>query len=137
MKTSKGLSLVVCCMFLLGLTSTLLAKPYTPKPGSAERKAILDALRVPAEKRARQKIVFHDVTMRVENGWAWTIAVARDKTGKKLPLGDLMTCGLLRKTKGRWRVLHWGVAGDISVACEAMKKYPQAPRGIFGGIQGC
>jgi hypothetical protein len=114
------------------------AKPHTPKPGSAERKAVLDALRVPAQKQAKQAIVFHDVTLRVESGWAWAMGVARDRTGKKLPLGDLMTCGLLRKSGGRWKVLRWGVAGDIGIACDAAKKYPSAPRAIFGGVlNGC
>ncbi len=31
---------------------------YTPEKGSAERKAILDALRAPVEKELKQKIVF-------------------------------------------------------------------------------
>jgi hypothetical protein len=126
------------CLALLILASTSFAWPYTPKPGSLERRQILNALRVPAEKQAKQKIVFYDVTLRVENGWAWTLAIARDQTGKKLPLGDLMTCGLLRKVNGQWEVLHWGVAGDIGVACAAAKKYPAAPKAIFGGVlSGC
>jgi hypothetical protein len=138
MKVKWKVVLWLCCALLCaGSTPTLsgaLAKPYSPKPGSAERKAILDALRVPVQKRAKQQIVFYNVEMRVENGWAWVLAISKDKTGKKMPLGDLMTCGLLRKTNGRWRVLHWGIAGDISVACEAHKKYPKSPRAIYGGI---
>jgi hypothetical protein len=120
---------------LLAATA-LQAKPYTPKPGSAERKAILDALRVPVQREAKQAIVFHDVTLRVERGWAWVVCIAYDKSGKKLPLGDLATNGLLRKVRGRWQVLHWGVAGDIGVACAAARQYPQAPRAIFGGVLG-
>jgi hypothetical protein len=126
----------VVVMAVLLLPSTLWAKPHSPAPGSAERKAVLDALRVPAQKQARQPIVFYNVTLSVENGWAWALAVSRDKTGRKFPLGDLMTCGLLRKSGGHWRVLHWGVAGDIGVACQAAKKYPAAPRAIFGGVLG-
>lgn len=127
---------LLCFMVLLLATSTLDAKPYTPKPGSAERKAILNALRVPIREEAKQPVVFYNVTLRVERGWAWVVCITRDKTGKKLPLGDFATCGLLHKSNGRWRVMHWGVAGDIGVACAAAKAYPQAPRAIFGGVLG-
>jgi hypothetical protein len=114
------------------------AKPYTPKPGSPERKAILDALRKPVEKEAKQHVVFHNVSLRVEKGWAFVNAISMDRSGKKLVLGDLATSGLLRKTAGHWQVLYWGVAGDISVTCEAAKRYPQAPRSIFGAtLSGC
>jgi hypothetical protein len=134
----KQLLRFICFVVLLATTSTLLAKPYTPKAGSAERKAILDALRVPVQREARQPIVFYGVTMRVERGWAWVIAISKDKSGKKMPLGDLATQGLLHKVRGRWRVEHWGVSGDIGVACAAAKAYPQAPRAIFGAtLQGC
>jgi hypothetical protein len=142
MKTKSKVVLWLCVTLLLGAGSTpmlmnaALAKPHTPAAGSAERKAILNALRVPAQRQARQQIVFYNVTIRVENGWAWVLAVSKDKTGKKMPLGDLMTQGLLHKESGRWRVKHWGVSGDISVACEAAKAFPKAPRAIFGGVLG-
>lgn len=127
---------VFCAVLATAFWSTPLAKPYTPKPGSAERTAILNALRVPIQREAGEKIVFHHVTIRVENGWAWVVALSKDKSGKKMPLGDLMTQGLLRKVKGRWRVEHWGLSGDIGVACAAAKAYPKAPRAIFGGVLG-
>src|SRR5687767_6048265 len=103
---------LLCFVVLLLSVSTLDARPYTPKVGSPERKAIMNALRVPVQREAKQPVVFYDVTLRVERGWAWVVCITRDKTGKKLPLGDLATCGLLQKSKGRWRVRHWGVAGD-------------------------
>lgn len=127
-----------CCalLFCAGstpmLTSAAFAKPHTPAPGSAERKAILDALRVPIQKRAKQKVVFYGVQLKVENGWAFVNCAAMDKTGKKYVLTELDTSALLRKINGRWRVLHWGQAGDIGVACDAYKKYPRSPRAIYG-----
>ncbi len=123
------------CLVLLGC-GYLSAAPYTPKPGSSERQAILNALRVPVEKEARQKVVFHGVSIKVEKGWAFVHAISMDKAGKKAVLGDLDTGGLLRKQNGRWKVLHWGVAGDIGVVCDAAKKYPHAPKAIFGGALG-
>ena len=120
---------LLCCGYAV-------AAPHTPRPGSPERKAVLDALRKPVEKQARQKVVFHNVSIRVEKGWAFVTAISKDLTGKKLVLGDLATSGLLRKQAGHWKVLHWGVAGDIGVTCEAAKKYPQAPKAIFGATLG-
>lgn len=128
------LSIFICFALLMCFGSALIAKPYSPKPGSAERKAILNALRVPVEKEAKQKVVFHGVNIKVENGWAFVHSFAMDKAGKKAVLGDLDTSALLRKIKGRWKVLHWGVAGDVSVPCDAYKKYPKAPRSIFGEV---
>jgi hypothetical protein len=137
---SKSQQLKVRCFFsfvaVLCCVSALLAKPYSPRPGSAERKAILDALRVPIQREAGQTIVFYGVNIKVEKGWSWVSAISKDKTGKKLPLGDLATQGLLHKVKGRWRVEHWGVSGDISVVCAAAKAYPQAPRSLFGSVLG-
>ena len=54
----------------LALLSTLFAapamrgqsRPYTPDKGSAERKAISDALRVPIEKRLRQEEFSRSIT---------------------------------------------------------------------------
>ena len=130
----RRFGLALCLVLCFG--SLLAAAPYTPKPGSAERKAILDALRMPVEREARQKVVFYGVSIKVEKGWAFVHAISMDKAGKKAVLGDLDTAGLLRKQNGRWKVLHWGVAGDIGVVCEAAKKYPNAPKAIFGGALG-
>ncbi|MDQ3814501.1 MAG: hypothetical protein M3347_11190 [Armatimonadota bacterium] len=131
-KDRARLFLYAALALSLCLGSSCDAKPYTPKAGSAERKAILDALRKPVEKEAKQHVIFYDVSLRVEKGWAFVTAISKDQTGRKLVLGDLATSGLLRKKGARWQVLHWGVAGDISVTCEAAKKYPKAPRSIFG-----
>jgi len=138
MKSSTRWTTPAFCLCLLLLAAPAFAKPHTPKAGSAERKAILDALRVPIRREAKQAVVFYDVTMRVESGWAWVVCITKDKTGKKLPLGDIATQGLMHKVKGKWIVEHWGLSGDISVACAAAKAYPKAPRAIFGEVlSGC
>ncbi len=129
-------SVFVCFALLLCVGSTLLAAPYSPKPGSKERKAILNALRVPVQKEAKQTVLFYAVNMKVEKGWAFVDCLVKDKTGKKYVLGELETSALMRKINGRWKVLHWGTAGDIGVTCEAAKKYPQAPKAIFGAVLG-
>jgi len=132
----NNLPILIFLSLLLSGGSTPFAAPYSPKAGSKERSAILNALRVPVEKQAKQKIVFYSVTMRVEKGWAFVTCLSKDPSGKRYPLGELNTDGLLRKINGRWKVLHWGVAGDISVACDTAQKYPKAPKAIFGGVLG-
>ena len=69
-------------------------------------------------------------------GLGHVTCLSKGKTGKKYPLGELNTDGLLRKINGRWKVLHWGVAGGIGAACDAYKKYPKALKAIFGGVLG-
>jgi hypothetical protein len=49
-----------CCVTVLSApplraTAASQARPYTPRPGSAERAAIMDALRVPVEKELRKR----------------------------------------------------------------------------------
>jgi hypothetical protein len=44
---------------------------YTPEKGSPERKAILDALRVPVERDLKQKIVFVTDDLKVQGRWAF------------------------------------------------------------------
>lgn len=113
-------------------------QPYSPPRGSTERAAILDALRKPLEKDAKQKIIFHDVQIKVMNGWAFVYAYARDTDGKALKQwGDFIdpgTGGLLRKTKKGWEVLDWGTATDSSPIEDAMQRFPNAPRAIFPTI---
>ncbi|MCU1290074.1 MAG: hypothetical protein JWN60_2303, partial [Acidobacteria bacterium] len=46
-------------------------KTYTPAKGSAERAAILNALRVPVEKALKQKIQFAVNEFKVQGNWAF------------------------------------------------------------------
>lgn len=121
--------------------SSLLAAPksqgknFSPKPGSAARKAILDALRKPVEKDAGEKVIFYDVTVKVRNGWAYVSAMGRDTKGRKLKRWDVnidpTTTGLLRQSGMRWRVLSWGAGTGMDAVSEARLKFPQAPKSIF------
>jgi hypothetical protein len=106
---------------------------HSPKAGSTERKAIMNALRVPVERKVRKKVIFKVGQLKVKDGWALMAGTALMSDGSAL--GDEFLWGevsaLLRREKNRWRVLHWGFATDTSVIEEARRKYPRAPRAIF------
>ena len=130
--------MVPICLLLLLATGYCVpdqSKPYTPKPGSSERKAILDTLRKPVEKEMKQKVVFYDVTLRVKNGWAYVEAYGRDTKGRSLkrwaPEVDPQTVALLRKKGKSWTVLYWGATTDESAHIECRKLNPKAPRSLF------
>src|SRR5687767_15579802 len=59
-------------LLTLALTTAALSQSaYTPEKGSLERKAILDALRVPVERDLKQPIVFVPDNFRVQGTWAF------------------------------------------------------------------
>lgn len=75
---------------------------HTPAPGSAERQAIMDALR--EHLRTNLGNLAADVTfevnhLKVHNGWAWVDVTEKRADGT----GDGWDT-LLRKEKGRWKV---------------------------------
>ena len=64
-----GLGLLMA--LLVPMQAVAEARFTTPKVGSAERKAVLDAARVPVEKDLGQAIVFQVKTLRVTPEWAF------------------------------------------------------------------
>lgn len=102
-----------------------------PKAGTPERKAIMDAMRVPVSAEVGQEVTFTGV-VRVSGTWA-RFSGHVDPKGKAKNENvaadlELDFFALLQKdSKGAWKVLHKGFAGDISVTEEAKEKYPKAP----------
>lgn len=87
---------------------------HEPAKGSAERKAIMDALR--ADWFPKQEVVFVVNYLRVHNGWAWIDASPQDAKG--VPVSEGGTT-LLQKQKDGWRVI------DLS-------KIPEDPKNPLG-----
>ena len=54
---------------------------YTPQPGSAERKAILDALRMWVNQQYHLDVVFVVKHLKVKNGYAWVHTLPLSKDG--------------------------------------------------------
>lgn len=114
---------------------------YTPKVDSAERKAILAALRVPVEKDFKQKIVFVVDALNSNGKWAY-IGGSPQKLGGGNPdlagtkfaeyedAYDGNFFGLLRKTGGKWRVVTYAI-GCTDVCWLDWTTTHKAPKSIF------
>jgi len=92
---------------------------HTPKPGSAERKAVLDTLRVPVQRELKMPVIFVVAAeprgyFRVKQGWAFVVAEFRHPNGD--PMGPAYfaethggsssdACGLLHLVHGRWHIV--------------------------------
>jgi hypothetical protein len=113
------------------------ARPYSPARGSVERQQIMEAFRAPISRALRRTVVFNDVRLRVQNGWAFIWAVPRSPDGQQvldLDNPDCVNCtdnvvGLLRWRGNQWMVVNYELMpGELPYAWE--RQYP-APRGIF------
>jgi len=118
---------------------TLALQTHTPAKGSAERKEILDALRVVIRKMSGIEVVFVVPYLKVNQDWAWVEAEPQSADGKQHY--ETIT-GLLNRKNGRWIY----VEGPPEFAiCEEdpdcidttryfkklSRKYPAAAPGIF------
>ena len=131
MRFHKSIALLLSCSLL----SCLNTFAHTPAPGSAERKAIMDALRVPAEKDLGQQVIFNVDKLNVVGDWAYArvsptrpngdeIDFARTKYREAVEAGafDAQGEALLRRTGDKWKVLEWAFGGtDVASAAWADK----------------
>jgi len=129
-----------------GLTresSAARSAPYTPAKGSAERKAILDALRVPVEKQLKQPVIFNVDHFQVMNGWAFLLGAPRRPDGGKVDYSGTVyeraveggafddgIVALLHLTGGKWRVVNQIIGATDVPYLDWDRKY-RAPRAIF------
>jgi hypothetical protein len=79
---------------------------HTPPVGSAERKAIMDALRTQQED---QKIVFKVHHLKVHGAWAWVDVTPLDEKGKAVAEGGP---SLLHLENGAWKVMDLTAVPD-------------------------
>ena len=132
---------------LLLAVSGLAVAQTTPKTGTPERKALMDALRAPVEKSLKQKVIFQVDHLKVLGNWAFMTgkprtpegaAIDYKKTGYKEAIDagafDDWVCALYKKSNGKWKVVQW-VLGATDVAWEGWDKQYGAPKSIFPGPQ--
>jgi hypothetical protein len=137
--------LIVCVLTALFLVPALgQTKEMAPAPGSAERKALLDALREPVEKDLGQEVVFKIDHIGVQEGWAFVRGVPQRPDGSEVDytktkyqeardLGafDDGFSALLRKSDGKWKVVIYSI-GATDVVWEPWREEYKAPAAIFG-----
>ncbi len=111
-----------------------------PPPGSAERKAILDALRKLVPEKGGKKALFTVRHMRVLGGWAWVETDPRSADGRDRY--EPLECLLRYSRTGLWTVEECRpCCGDCEddPDCRDKSRYykclrsrfPEAPREIF------
>jgi len=74
---------------------------YTPARGSAERKAIMDAMRAHRRRFDPRPVTFVVSNLRVQRGWAWLAVQPQSPDGRSRYEGEE---ALLRRRNGRWAV---------------------------------
>ena len=107
---------------------------HTPKPGSKERSAIMDALRAPVQKFYKGKRpTFTGVdAFRVGGGWAHLSAEVVDSKGRPMETEmQLDFSALLHLEKGKWRVVEWAYHGDV-IQIDWAQKHPSVPLSVLG-----
>ncbi len=115
----RKLALILGCSLSICLNA-FAQVAHTPAAGSEERKAIMDALRVPAEKDLGRKVIFRVDHLRVAGNWAFARVVpllpnggeidySRTKYRTQLEEGafDAEAECLLRRDGDEWTVLEW------------------------------
>ncbi len=115
---------------------------YTPSAGSSERKAIMNALRVPVQRDLHMPVIFvihappHD--LRVKQGWAFVVAEFRHSNGD--PMGpaffdrshgmmDDSASALLHRIGSQWRVVTHNT-GATDVVWEDWGRTYHTPPGL-------
>jgi hypothetical protein len=130
-------------LLLLLLPAAAQAQTTTPAAGSAERKAIADALRAPVERELKQKVIFKVDHLKLQNGWAFLRGVPQRPGGGEVDYGstayneaikegmfDDGIVALLRKKAGKWQVVKY-VIGAADVPYVTWDKDYKAPAAIF------
>jgi len=123
--------LIVTAFVLALLAGPAAAKTYvhTPPMGSAERKAIMDAMRATGDLPDR---IFIVKFLKVSQGWAWLEADPRSKDGKQSYEPE---SALLQQKGKAWKVVDQPCSEESCDADEEMSRiktdHPEAPAVIF------
>lgn len=117
--------------------------PRTPERGSPERKAIVDALRIPIEKQLKQPVIFKIDHLKVQSNWAFLLGSPQQPDGSAVDYTGTVyqdavdagafddgVIGLLRNVGGKWRVVQYVIGATDVPWVDWDKKY-KAPKEIF------
>jgi hypothetical protein len=119
------------------------AEPTTPKAGSAERKAIMDALRIPVQAELKQEVIFKVDRLKVLDGWAFLGGAPLKPSGAEINYRGTIheeairegafdggIFALLRKTNGQWTTVRY-IIGATDVPYVDWPSEFKAPAKIF------
>ena len=133
--THRKLAVVLCCS-LFAAANLFAQSARTPAPGTEERAAIMDALRIPAEKDLKQRVIFKVDRLRVAGDWAFArvsptkpngdeIDFSKTKYRKLIDLGAFDPQGeaLLQLEDDGWKVVEWTFGSTDVPSAEWEEKY--------------
>ncbi len=117
---------------------------YTPAAESAERRAIINALRAPVQRELRQPVIFRVSQLKAQNDWAFLIGTPLQSSGTEINyrrtryqrlIDEGMFDGstiyaLLRRRGSVWRVITY-VIGPTDVPYVTWSQDHGAPAAIF------
>lgn len=133
-----------CCLVsLFALAVSVYAQAHTPKTGSPERKALMDALRLPVEKELGKKVIFKIDHLKVLEEWAFLRGTPQQPNGKAMDyrgtshqqaiddgIFDDGICALLKRQGDKWTVITYQI-GATDVPWVTWEEEYKAPAGIF------
>ncbi|HRK20664.1 MAG TPA: hypothetical protein PLX06_02585 [Fimbriimonadaceae bacterium] len=137
------LVLSVAVALFLTTTTAFAQKATTPATGSKERKALMDALRVPFEKQLGKPVIFVVTWLKVSGNFAMWEGEPKRTGGKPIDwkktkfkedyeqgLIDAISMALLKKTGGKWKVVEYAI-GPTDYPVEYWREKHKAPKAIF------
>ena len=128
---------------LMPLTTALSAEPYTPKPGSAEREALMNALREPVKAELKREVIFKVSRLKVLGQWAFLAGEPLKSDGSPMDYTGTIheealregafdggIFALLHLTHGQWVTVRY-VIGATDVPYVDWPEETGAPKAIF------
>ena len=129
MKTKSAAILTLVIVSILANPAIANPGAHTPPPGSAERKAILDAYRAEWTKPDSIKDVIFVVThLKVHDDWAWLEVNPKSSDGSQQFESEE---GLLHREGAAWKVLQRKSGTTARYFKNLKAKYPAVPTDIF------
>ena len=135
--------LAAIAVMLATMTVAFAGELHEPAKGSAERKAILDAIRPAIEAQMRTEVEFQINVILSDGEWAFVSAnpqhpgggeIDMEKTafaGKSDMMDGLTTYALVRYVKGRWNHID-DIIGPTDVAYMSWLELYQVPKAVIG-----
>jgi hypothetical protein len=144
MRAARTICRLLLPLLLLAVAQTAAAqRAHTPPRGSAERQALMDALRGTVQRELGKPAIFEVRELRVLGDWAFADVTPRNPDGSAFdfrgtPMEQAWREGfvddgmyaVLRRRDGRWRVVRHAI-GPTDVAWMAWEDELRAPRALF------